>query len=114
MQQAVGDRSEHDAGDGDKDQTRKKGVGAGKQLAGGGVEVVDGSHAAKEHGCIEQGINPGHVFAHMIAHHADAEGHDGQHHGDDYMPRHAHEKAFLGNKRGAVMFVHGAIIPQSE
>lgn len=105
------DGGEDDACDGDEKEPRKKRIGAGKQLAGVGGEVIDRTHAAEQHGGIEGGINPAHVFEIMVADDANSQGDDSQCAGHQDVARHAHEKAILGNERFAMMFVHATVIP---
>ena len=95
MEQAVGDRGEHDAGNGNEKNPGKKGVKAGKQFACSAVDMVDRSHPAENHGGIDGGINPAEVCGDVIADNSQCLGDANQCDGYGNMAHHALHKALL-------------------
>ena len=74
VEEAVEDRSEDDANTAEESKAAEEGVAAGKDFSGVGLDGRDGAHPGKDHGGIEEGIEPGEFFEEMIPDHADGKG----------------------------------------
>ena len=80
VQDAVGDRGDHDADDDEKDGSGIKCVKRSEKLAGRGADRIDRAHSSENHGGIEKGIEPREFFGKVIAQDSAAQGkeNDGQ------------------------------------
>jgi len=65
---------EDDANAAEESKATEEGVAAGKEFSGVGLDGRDRSHAGKNHGGIQESIEPGEVFKKMVAGNADTEG----------------------------------------
>lgn len=71
MQEAMHHRREDDAGNDDDDESAVQRIETGKQFSGIGVELIDRTHAAEKHRCVDEGIEPRQTFDESVAGHAD-------------------------------------------
>ena len=74
VQEAMEDGGEDDANTAEESEATEEGVAAGKDFSGVGLDGCDGAHAGKNHGGIQESIEPGEVFKKMVAGNADTEG----------------------------------------
>ena len=70
MQHPVEHRSQRDADADQEYQTGVERIKTGKDLAGIGLRRIDRSHAAEQHGCIQEGIAPGQMLEVGVAGHS--------------------------------------------
>ncbi|MBK8540402.1 MAG: hypothetical protein IPL60_10395 [Ardenticatenia bacterium] len=106
MQQAVEDGDEDQAGGDEEDQAGVQGVERGEELARRGLDVVDGPHAAQEHGGVELGVDPEQAAQVVVARGAGRPGAPDAQNGEADMPQHPQQEGPAGEKRLAAMLVH--------
>ena len=65
---------QHHAGHHKEHQAREERIQAGKPLPGFGTQRIYRSHAAEQHGCVQEGVGPGKPFNPMVDGHSEHEG----------------------------------------
>ncbi len=71
VQEAVSDGRDQHAGDGEERHPGEEGVESSEQFCRGGFERVDRTHAAQDHGGVEQRVDPGKTANEVVASDAD-------------------------------------------
>jgi len=67
MNKPVEERGSHNAYRTNERQPAEQGIATGEQLARVGLEFTNRTHAGKDHGSIQKGVQPSHVFEKVIA-----------------------------------------------
>ena len=113
MQKAMEDRRGKDTHGGEQHHSRIERIEGSKYFSRRGLQGGDRTHAAKDHGGVEQGIQPGETFKEVVAKHAH-EKREGQQQQTEYsIKSDAFGEYRFPGKRLFMMFVHEflSIIP---
>jgi len=70
----MGHGRREEPGDGDEEQPGVERVETGEQLARGRLEGGDRSHAAEQHGGVQEAVQPGESFEKVISRHSEQQG----------------------------------------
>ena len=97
---------EDDANAAEESNAAKEGVAAGKEFSGVGLDGRDRSHAGKNHGGIQESIEPGEVFKKMVAGNADTEGREDDPESDGGAASEACVEKASGQKGLSTVFEH--------
>lgn len=73
VQKTVYDRRHQNAGNHQKDNSGEERIERGEELSGIGVEFIHRSHAAQDHGSVQERVQPGQTFQNMVAQYADGQ-----------------------------------------
>ena len=97
---------EDDANAAEESKAAEEGVAAGKEFSGVGLDGRDRSHAGKNHGGIQESIEPGEVFKKMVAGNADTEGREDDPEPDGGAASEACVEKASGQKGLSAVFEH--------
>src|SRR4051812_2380205 len=104
VQETMEDRREKNTRDEQDSEAAVKGIQARKELAAEGERLMHRTHAAEEHGGVQESVDPAQVLEHAIADHPDEQRDDNQHKRDGAAVRQAHdEPGPWDNRLGTVL-----------
>src|SRR2546430_6317999 len=106
VQNAVDYRGEQYSCDHQKDSARIERENPGEQLAAVGVQRIDRTHAAQQHGGIDERITPGEVLEMLVPPHATDQRYRDEYHRGRKMIRHPKRETPRRERSRVSIFAH--------
>ena len=107
MEKPVKDRCDDDPGNDHEDEAAEQGIAGSEQFACGGVQFIDGTHAAEDHRGVQNRVDPRQVFDGVIADHANSQCDGNDERGERRALDDPAEERGKGNQRLMAVFKHG-------